>query len=90
MPTGTQGLAAVIRGHWSGSKIHKHSVRDALWLEDGIRSKNWKLNAVLAVLRAGLIGLRAQTVMHLNWPMLFERVSSQPAFALRLVSLPPK
>ena len=63
-------------------------MRDALWAEDRTRSKNWNLNANLAVLRTGLIALRAQRAAHLSWPALFELAAHQPAFPFRLVTKP--
>ena len=88
LPGPAQGVAAAIRGHWGGCEIRTHWVRDALWAGDRTRSKNWHLNANLAVLRTGLIALRAQQAAHLSWPALFELAAHQPAFPFRLVTKP--
>lgn len=91
LPGPAHGFAAAIRGHWGGCEIRNHWVRDALWAEDRTRSKNWHLNANLAVLRTGLIALRAQRAAHLSWPALFELAAHQPTFPFRLVTkLAPK
>ena len=63
-------------------------MRDALWAEDRTRSRNWNLNANLAVLRAALIALRSQRAAHLSWPVLFEQAARQPAFPFRLLTQP--
>jgi len=89
LPGPAADFARAIRGHWGGSEIRNHWVRDALWAEDRTRSKHWHLNASLAVLRAGLIALRARTVAHLSWPQLFERCAYHPAFPLRLLTQSP-
>ena len=81
-------FAGHIRGHWGGCEIRNHWVRDALWAEDRTRSRNWNLNASLALLRATLIALRAQTAAHLNWPVLFERCAHKPSFTFQLVTQP--
>lgn len=88
LPGPAQEFAAAIRGHWGGCEIRNHWVRDALWAEDRTRSKNWNLNANLAVRRTGLIALRAQRAPHLSWPALFELAARQPAFPFRLVTKP--
>lgn len=89
LPGPAANFAQAIRGHWGGCEIRNHWVRDALWAEDKTRSRHWHLNANLAVLRAGLIALRAQTTAHLSWPMLFERCAHQLAFPFRLLTQPP-
>ena len=81
-----QGFAAAIRGHWGGCEIRNHWIRDALWGEDKTRSKNWKINANLAILRATLIGLRAAVADPTPWPEFFERCQRYPSIAYQLVS----
>lgn len=88
LPGPAKPFAAAIRGHWGGCEIRNHWVRDALWAEDRTRSKNWHFNANLAVLRAGLIALRADRAADLSWPVLFELAARQPAFPFRLVTKP--
>jgi hypothetical protein len=81
-----QGFAAAIRGHWGGCEIRNHWIRDALWGEDKTRSKNWHINANLAILRATLIGLRAALADPTPWPEYFERCQRYPSIAYQLVS----
>ncbi len=84
---GPAGLAArEVRGHGAGCEIRNHWVRDALWNEDRTRSRNWKLNANLAILRAGLIALRAECVPDMSWPALFELCAHKPAIPFRLLT----
>jgi hypothetical protein len=85
-PGPAEEFARLIRGHWGGCEIRNHWVRDALWAEDKTRSKNWTLNANLALLRAALIALRAQAAAHLSWPVLFERAAHKPSFPFQLVT----
>ncbi len=89
LPGPAESFAQHIRGHWRGSEIRNHWVRDALWGEDQTRSKNWNLNANLAILRAGLLGLVAYREITLSWPALFEVVAFQPSYAFRLITQPP-
>ncbi len=86
LPAPAREFALHIRGHWGGCEIRNHWVRDALWAEDRTRSKNWNLNANLAVLRAGLIALKTQCVPHLSWPALFELSSFNPSIPFRLLT----
>ena len=86
LPGPAAQAARQVRGHWAGCEIRNHWVRDALWNEDRTRSRNWKLNANLAILRAGLIALRAECVPELIWPELFELCAHKPAVPLRLIT----
>jgi hypothetical protein len=86
LPGPAESFAKHIRGHWRGSEIRNHWVRDTLWGEDKTRSKNWNLNANLAILRAGLIALIPCCDVTLSWPALFELVSFQPAYAFHLIT----
>lgn len=86
LPGSAAQAARQVRGHWAGCEIRNHWVRDALWNEDRTRSKNWKLNANLAILRAGLIALRAECVPDRSWPALFELCAYKPAIPFRLVT----
>ena len=88
LPGPAQDFAAAMRGHWGGGEIRNHGVRDALWAEDRTRSKNWHLNANLAVRRTGLLALRAQRAAHLSWPVRFQLAAQPPAFPFRLVTKP--
>ena len=85
-PASAALFARHIRGHWGGCEIRNHWVRDALWNEDQTRSKNWNLNANLAILRAGLIALRAECAPHLSWPALFELSSFKPSIPFNLIT----
>lgn len=82
-------FARLIRGHWAGSEIRNHWVRDALWFEDKTRSRNWKLNANLAVLRAALIAMRSRLAPTTPWPQIFEKCAFNPASAASLLSGKP-
>lgn len=75
-----------IRGHWGGCEIRNHWIRDALWGEDKTRSKNWNINANLAILRATLIALRASLADQTPWPEFFEKCQRYPSIAYQLVS----
>jgi predicted transposase YbfD/YdcC len=88
LPGPAEEFARAIGGHWGGSEIRNHWVRDALWAEDKTRSKHWHLNANLAVLRAGLIALRAQAAAHWSWPALFEHCAHKPSLPFHLVTQP--
>jgi hypothetical protein len=88
LPGPAEAFATAIRGHWGGSAIRNHWVRDALWAEDRTGSKHWNLHANLAVLRAALIAVRAQRAAHLSWPVLFAQAARHPAFPLRLLTQP--
>ena len=88
LPGPAQDFAAAMRGHWGGGEIRNHGVRDALWAAARTRSKNWHLNANLAVRRTGLLAPRAQRAAHLTWPVRFELAAQPPAFPFRLVTKP--
>ena len=48
---------ALVRGHWGGVEIRNHWRRDALWGEDGSRTRNAAALANLALLRNALLAL---------------------------------
>ena len=50
-PGQSERFERLIRGHWGGSEIRNHWVRDALFKEDATRSRNFNLNGNLAVSR---------------------------------------
>lgn len=81
-----QRFAKAIRGHWGGCEIRNHWIRNALWGEDKTRSKNWHINANLAILRTTLIGLRADVEETSEWPAFFEKCQRHPSIAYQLVS----
>jgi predicted transposase YbfD/YdcC len=84
-PGRAERFAGLVRGHWGGSEIRNHWVRDALFEEDGTRSKNLNLNGNLAVLRCALIALKARLAPEASWPELFERSSAQAWTPINLV-----
>lgn len=81
-----QRFGGAIRGHWGGCEIRNHWIRNALWGEDKTRSKNWNINANLAILRTTLIGLRAAVEDPTAWPAFFEKCQRHPSIAYQLVS----
>ena len=85
IPQSAMRFARLVRGHWGGCEIRNHWVRDALFDEDASRSKNLNLNGNLAVLRCGLIALKAQHASHLSWPTIFELSGLRPAVPYNLV-----
>ncbi|HUF61178.1 MAG TPA: hypothetical protein VMN36_03815, partial [Verrucomicrobiales bacterium] len=64
-------------------------VRDALWAEDKTRSRNWTLNANLAILRASLISLRSRHAASHPWPHIFEYCAHRPGIARALLDGKP-
>ena len=50
----------LIRGHWAGVEIRNHWRRDALWGEDGSRTRKPTALANLALIRSALLELLAQ------------------------------
>jgi hypothetical protein len=59
--------ARLIRGHWSGCESNNHWIRDAIFEEDKTRSKDFNINANLAILRAGLIALKSLLAPEIPW-----------------------
>lgn len=84
-PGGAERFARLIRGHWGGSEIRNHWVRDALFEEDRTRSRNLKINGNLAVLRCALIALKTRLAPDLSWPELFEKGGMHPSIPIRMV-----
>ena len=79
-------LATLIRGHWGGSENRNHWVRDHIFREDDTRSKNWKLNANLAVTRAGLLNLKARLLPCKSWTEVRQTAQYKTGFASQLIS----
>ena len=73
-------------GHWAGSEIRNHWVRDHCMREDKTRSKNYKLNCALAALRTCLITIKSITHPHLSWPALQERCQRDPSIAFQAIA----
>ena len=86
-PQRAERFAEWIRGHWDGSEIRNHWVRDALWGEDGTRSKNQNLNGNLAVLRSALIALKFRLNPEGSWPSLFEQSALNPSLPLNMIAI---
>ena len=78
-------LARLIRGHWAGCESRNHWIRDAIFEEDKTRSKNFNLNANLAILRAGLIALKSFVDPDTPWQTLKEQCQHKPAHAYQMV-----
>ncbi len=78
-------LSRLIRGHWSGCEILNHWIRDALFAEDKTRSKNFNLNANLAILRCGLIALKSFLAPDTPWPVLIEQCQHNTSTAYQMV-----
>ena len=86
-----ENFATLIRGHWGGCENRNHWVRDHIFREDDTRSKNWKLNANLAVTRAGLLNLKAQLLPEKSWTEIRQRAQYKIGFASELIrKRPPK
>ena len=78
-------FAQLIRGHWGGCENRNHWVRDHIFREDHTRSKNWRLNANLALLRMAALRLKADLITHLSWSELQEKAQNKPAFVYQPV-----
>ena len=57
---------------------------DALWEEDHTRSRNWNLDASLAIMGVALISVRFRLGLTRPWPDIFEQCgqSTVPAASL--------
>jgi predicted transposase YbfD/YdcC len=81
-----QDFGNLARGHWGGSEIRNHWVRDACMREDKTRSKNHKLNCALSALRVCLIALKTQFYTDKSWPSLQEQSQYDPGIPFNLIS----
>ena len=79
-------FGSLVRGHWRGSEILNHWVRDSQMLEDKTRIREYNINANLATLRCCLLKIRAQFLTHLSWPEIIERAQVDQSFAYQLIS----
>ena len=86
LPGSAQPFAQLIRGHWGGCEIRNHWVRDELWEEDHTRSRNWNLNASLAIMRVALISVRFRLGLTRSWPDIFEQCSHPTVPAASLLN----
>lgn len=76
---------ALVRGHWGGVEIRNHWRRDAIWGEDGSRTRNATALANLALLRNALLALLPEHFPHIPLPQIKERLHSHPAACLRVL-----
>jgi predicted transposase YbfD/YdcC len=81
----TENWHALIRGHWAGVEIRNHWRRDAVWGEDGSRTRRPTALANLALIRSALLVLLAEHHPTGSLPALTECFARQPAAALRLL-----
>lgn len=84
--TKAERFAELIRGHWAGAEIRNHWIRDHLLREDQTRSKNWKLNANLSLMRIAIIHIKPRLLPQMTWPQIIETAQFKPAFAYHIVS----
>jgi len=79
----------LIRGHWGGVENRNHWRKDAVWLEDGTRSRNAHLVGNLALLRNALLKIYAAHREHYgSLPSFTESLRADPAAAFRLITRP--
>lgn len=79
-------FAKLIRGHWGGSEIRNHWIRDHLLREDHTRSKNWNINANLSLMRMAMIHIKPRLLSHMSWPEIIETSQFKPSFAYQIIS----
>ncbi len=84
-----ESFATLIRGHWGGCENRNHWVREHIFREDDTRSKNWKLNANLAVTRAGLLNLKARVLPEKSWTEIRQTAQYTIGFASKLIDKRP-
>lgn len=84
-----QRFAALIRGHWGSRENRNHWVRDHIFREDDTRSKNWNLNANLAITRAGLLNLKARALPEKSWTEIRQTAQYKIGFASQLIGKRP-
>ena len=79
----------LIRGHWGGVENRNHWSRDAVWLEDKTRSRNFNLVGNLAVIRNALLSIVADhREQYGSLPAFIEALSANESEAYRLVTTP--
>lgn len=79
-------FAQLARGHWGGSEIRNHWVRDHCMREDKTRSKNYNLNCALAGLRACLITIKSLLYPDKSWPEIQELSQRDPDIAFKAIA----
>ena len=78
---------ALVRGHWGGVEIRNHWRRDAIWGEDGSRTRNASALANLALLRNALLALLPHQFGEKSLQEIHEDLHSKPAACLRVIRL---
>ena len=84
-PEQWQGL---VRGHWGGVEIRNHWRRDAIWGEDGSRTRNATARANLALVRNALLVLLPENLGETPLKEIQEDLHSKPAACLRAIRSP--
>lgn len=79
-------FARLIRGHWGGCENRNHWVRDHVFGEDKTRSKNWRLNANLALLRMAALRVRTELLQDIPWIQIAEKAQNKPAFVYQPIA----
>ena len=83
------GWGQLIRGHWGGVENRNHWSRDAIWLEDKTRSRNFNLVGNLAVIRNALLSIVAENrEQYGSLPALTEALRANESEAYRLITTP--
>jgi len=82
----------LIRGHWGGVENRNHWSRDAIWLEDKTRSRNFNLVGNLAVIRNALLSIvtipREPREHYGSLPAFTEALRANESEAYRLITTP--
>lgn len=85
-PGCAQRFGKLARGHWGGSEIRNHWIRDHCMVEDKSRSKNYKVNCVLAGLRTCVIVIKTLLFPDESYFSLQEKCQRDPTLAYRAVA----
>lgn len=80
-----QGWIQLIRGHWAGVENRNHWRRDALWGEDGTRSRKPNLVGNLALLRSAACRLLNHHYPDRSHSDLRESFAASPFQSLTLI-----
>jgi len=83
------GWDELIRDHWGGVENRNHWRKDAIWLEDKTRSRNYNLVGNLAVIRNALLAIVAEhRECYGSLPAFTEALQANQSEAYRLVTNP--
>ena len=78
----------LIRGHWGGVENKNHWRKDAIWGEDGTRSRNPNLVGNLALIRNALLKIVADLHdQYSSLPALTEALRADESEAYRLITM---